>query len=142
MAGGTFDALLRIRRLAVDAAARELGAAIRAGDQARQARAALTEAMAREQAVGRAMAASDPALVPFAAWQARARRGLEEAAARERQAEDAITAAREALGAARGAARAIELAIARRTAAAAQAAAHAAQLELEDVAQSARARDS
>jgi flagellar FliJ protein len=135
MARATLDALLRMRRLAVDEAARALGAAIQEAERARQLMARLTDALTHECAVTRALAAEDPAFIPFAAWRARAQQEITQAAARLATTDEAVVAAQDALGAARGAARALETAIERRQAEEEAAALRAAQHTLDEVAQ-------
>lgn len=134
MAARTLEALLRLRRLAVEAAMQALAAAIQEEAQARGALAELEAAFAREQAAARALTGVTLGCDLFAAWQARSRPGL--AVAREwlRRAEQAAAEAQAGLGEARGAARAVELALERRRFAQRAAASREAQHELDDVA--------
>lgn len=134
MAHDTLEALLRIRRLAVEEAMRNVAASLQEASQARRALAALTEAIARERAIARDLMPADPRLAAFGPWQARTRQDIAHAAARLDHADRAIAAAQAALGEARGAARAMEAALERRRAEENAAAWRRAQHELEDVA--------
>lgn len=134
MAHDTLSTLLRLRRLAVDEAARVLGESLREEDQARDALARLADALAHECRVTRALASEDPVSTSFAAWRARTRQEMAEAAARLATASGMVTAAQDALGQARGGVRALETALARREAEDAMTTARAAQHTLDDMA--------
>jgi hypothetical protein len=116
MARDRLDTLLRLRRMAVQDRIRDLAAAIRAEEQACLAQAARTAAMARETAEARRLAEHDAALAGFVPWRARATQALLDAAAQVTHAGEATHTARALLGEARGAMRAVELALERRKA--------------------------
>src|SRR5277367_2378069 len=116
MARDTLDTLLRLRRLEVQEQMRALAAALRAEEQACQTRDAGAEAMLREVAEARTMAARDAALPAFVPWRARAAQALRDAEALAAVAGEATRAARAVLGRARGALRGVELAMERRQA--------------------------
>jgi flagellar export protein FliJ len=134
MARTTLDALLRLRRLAVDEAARALGAALRQEEQVRQVLARLDNALAHECKVTRAQATEDPVTSPFAAWGARTRQEMARVRTQLVATSQAVVAAQDALGEARGGLRALETAIARDQAEDAMTAARSAQHTLDDVA--------
>jgi hypothetical protein len=116
MARDRLDTLLRLRRMAVQDRIRDLAAAIRAEEQACRTQAACTEAMARETAEARRLADHDAALAGFMPWRARATRALLDAETQVTNAGAATHTARAQLGEARGAMRAVELAVDRRKA--------------------------
>lgn len=134
MARDTLDTLLRLRRLAVDEAARALGAALRQEAQATQVVARLEAMLAHESTVTRGLATEDRVATPFAAWRARARQEMIRARTDVAAAGAGVVAAQDALGEARGGLRALETAIARAQAEDATAAARSAQHTLDDMA--------
>ena len=117
MARDKLDTLLRLRRLAVQDRIRALAAAMRTEDQACRAQAACAQALVRETAEARTMAQRDAALAGFVPWRARATQALRDAEAQVTHAGEATRTAQAMLGAARGAMRAMELALERRKAA-------------------------
>lgn len=132
MARDKLDTLLRLRRLAVQDRIRDLAVAIRTEEQAILTQVARAEAITRETVEAQCMARSDAALAGFLPWRARATQALREAAAQMVQAGEATRDARSQLGEARGAMRAVELAMDRRKADADLAAQRAAQHAFDD----------
>jgi hypothetical protein len=114
MARDTLDTLLRLRRLEVRQQMRALAAAIQAEEQAHRTRDVCASTIVREAAEAQTLAQRDAALAGFEPWRAHARRALRDAEIRMAAAAEATQAAREVLGQARGAMRAVELAIERR----------------------------
>jgi hypothetical protein len=132
MARDPLDALLRLRRLAVREQMRNLAGAIRAEEQAHEAQLACAETITRETAEARSMAERNAAWAGFMLWRARATRALRDAEAQALHAHEATHAARSLLGDARGAMRAVELALDRRTVAAELTAQQVTQHALDD----------
>jgi len=132
MAREPLDTLLRLRRLEVQDRIRALATAIRAEESPHLARTACAEAIARETAAARSLAERDATLAGFAAWRARAVQALRAAEAQANQTANETQAARAALGDARGAMRAVELALERRKLATEQATQRSAQHALDD----------
>ena len=141
MARDTLDTLLRLRRLEVRQQMRALAEAMRAEDQAELTRDACANTMVREAAEARSLAEGDAALAGFEPWRARARQALRDAEGRMVTAAEATQAAREVLGQARGAMRAVELAIERRQVETDLAAQRSAQHALDDAARRPGAAD-
>ena len=132
MARDRLDTLLRLRRLAVQERIRDLATAIRTEQQSALTQAACAEAITRETAEAQRLAQRDAALAGFAPWRARATQALRDAEAQVTQAGKATQAARSELGAARGAMRAVELALERRKAGTDLAAQRSAQHAFDD----------
>jgi len=128
------DTLLRLRRLAVQDGMRALAEAIRIEEQACQAQAACAQAIVQETAEARHLADRDATLAGFAPWRARAAQALRDAEAHVAEAGEATQTARAMLGDARGAMRAMELALERRQAATELAVQRSAQHALDDAA--------
>ncbi len=116
MARDRLDILLRLLRMAVQDRIRDLAAAIRTEDQAVLTQAARAEAITLETVEARRMALSDAGLAGFLPWHARASHALRDADAHVIHAGEATGEARSQLGEARGAMRAVELAMDRRKA--------------------------
>jgi flagellar export protein FliJ len=95
--------LLRLRRLAVDEARRDLAACLRADEEAETAERAAAFAIHREQAAAASLEAGDAAVEAFAAWLPVGRAALEQARLGRAAAEAATVRARLALGTARSA---------------------------------------
>jgi len=114
MARDTLGTLLRLRRLEVRQQTSALAEAMRAEEQACQARDAWAATIVREAAEARAMAERDATLEGYVPWRARAAKSLQDATAQAVAAGEATRLARVALGDARGATRAVELAMERR----------------------------
>ena len=117
MARDQLEMLLRLRRLAVQDRMRELALAMRTEEAAGRTQAAAAQTLAQETAKARSMAESDAALAGFVPWRARATQAVRDADAQLRFAGEANRTAQTMLGEARGAVRAMELAIERRNAA-------------------------
>lgn len=116
MARDQLAMLLRLRRLAVQDRMRELALAMRTEEAAGRTRAATVQTLAQETAKARSMAQSDGALAGFVPWRARATQAVRDAEAQLAFAGQASRTAQTMLGEARGAVRAMELAIERRDA--------------------------
>ena len=134
MARDTLDTLLRLRRLEVRQQMRALAAAMRAEEQACGTRDTWAATIVREAAEARTLAEHDAALAGFVPWRTRATQTLRDAEAQAVAAGEATQAARVALGEARGAMRAVELAMERRQVEADLAGQRSAQHALEDAA--------
>jgi len=132
MARDKLDTLLRLRRLAVQDRMRALAAAIRTEEQACRAQAACAQTIVQETAEARHLAERDAALAGFVPWRARAAQALRDAEAQAIHAGEATQTARAMLGDARGAMRAMELALDRRKAATELATQRATQHALDD----------
>ncbi len=135
MAHDPLEALLRLRRLAVDEARRSVAACVDAEAEAEQAVARLKQAVERETEVASSLAADDADVEAFAAWLRRIR--PEQAAAylaRER-AETETVRARAVLAAARAAERAVEATLERQAAARQAEAERLAQRDIDEAAQ-------
>ena len=102
------EALLRLRRVAVDEARRGLAECLRIESEAAAAVAAIEAAIERETEVATSLAAGDAEVEAFAAWLRRIRPKQRAAHAAEDEAEAATVRARALLGAARAAVRAVE----------------------------------
>jgi hypothetical protein len=135
------DTLLRLRKLAVQDQIRALAAALRAEDVAHQARAVWADTIVRETTAARSLAGRDPALDGFIEWRARAVEALRGAEAQVAIAAAQAQTERSALGDARGAMRAVELALERRKVTADEAAQRAAQHALDDTSRPCSAHD-
>jgi hypothetical protein len=116
MARDKLDTLLRLRRLAVQDRIRDLAAAIRTEEQSVLTQAARAEAITRETMEAQRMAQIDAGLPGFVPWHTRATQALRDAEAQVIRASEATDKARSQLGEARGAMRAVELAMERRKA--------------------------
>ncbi len=134
MAGDALSALRRLRALEVEAVLRDLADHIQQEARARTAVATLTADLARESDLVRALSASDPRDTPSERWQARMREAIAEATTRADNAVAEIDSARTRLGAARGALRAVEVALDQRAAVRAVVTARRTQDELDDIA--------
>jgi hypothetical protein len=132
MARDKLDTLLRLRRLAVQDRIRDLAAAIRTEEQSVLTQAARAEAITRETMEAQRLALSDAGLAGFLPWHARATQALRDAGAEVIRAGEATGEARSQLGEARGAMRAVELAMDRRKADADLAAQRAEQHTFDD----------
>ncbi len=132
MARDTLDTLLRLRRQEVQQQMRALAAAMRAEDQACRIRDTCAATIVQETAEVRVIAERDAALAGFLPWRERATQALRDAEAQAAEAAEATRAARAALGAARGAMRAVELALERRQAETELASQRSAQHALDD----------
>ena len=132
MARDKLATLLRLRRLAVQDRIRDLAAAIRTEEQSILTQAARADAITRETVQAQCMAQSHAGLAGFLPWHARASQALQDAEAQVVLAGAATGEARSHLGAARGAMRAVELAMDRRKADADLAAQRAEQLAFDD----------
>jgi hypothetical protein len=132
MARDQLDMLLRLRRLAVQDRMRELAVAMRTEEEAGRTRAACAQTLAQETAKARSLAAGDAVLAGFVPWRARATQAVRDADAQLTFAGEANRTAQAMLGEARGAVRALELAIERRDAAAELGAQRLAQHALDD----------
>jgi flagellar export protein FliJ len=102
------EALLRLRRMAVDQVRRDLAECLRLESAAMTAVAAIKAAIARETEVASSLAAGDAEVEAFGAWLRRIRPMQLAALAAESAAETATVASRTLLGAARAAVRAAE----------------------------------
>src|SRR4029077_3754057 len=110
-AGMTHDpleALLRLRRLAVDEARRGLGDCLRAESEASAAVSSIEDAIARETEAATDLAKGDAEVEAFAAWLRRIRPKQPAAHEALDAAEREATEARVVLGAAQAAVRAVE----------------------------------
>jgi flagellar export protein FliJ len=134
MSGDPLETLLRMRRLAVDEARRELGACLRAEGEAAQTVAAIEAAIRRETAVATSLATGDAEVEAFAAWLRRIRPRQRAALAAEEAAEAGAVQARAVLGAARAAVRATEQMLEKRAVAMEADAQRQAQREIDEVA--------
>src|SRR5487761_2092713 len=108
MARDPLEALLRLRRLAVDEARRGVAACLDAEAEAMQAVARLKQAIERETEAASSLATNDADVEAFAAWLRRIRPEQAAAHAAREQAETETARARTVLAAARAAARAAE----------------------------------
>lgn len=102
------DATLRLRRLALEDAMRELAACFRAEAEADQAVAAVEAAIERETEAASSLTADDAVVEAFGVWLKRARQDLRSAEAVRVRAETETVRARAVLTAARGAVKAAE----------------------------------
>ena len=129
------ESLLRLRRLAVDEARRELGACLRAEGEATRAVAAIEEAIGRELAAAADLAKGDADVEAFGVWLRRIRPKQKAAEAAETAAEAETVRARAVLSAARAAVRAAEVMLEKHEAARAAQQEHQAQNQIDEVAQ-------
>ncbi len=107
------ETLIRIRRTALDAARRELGACLDAEREADVARSHAEAAIAREQRIAEHIEAGDAVVEAFAAWLPDARKRLRQVEAGCERCRGETARARAALSLARGAHEAAEDALAR-----------------------------
>jgi hypothetical protein len=114
MAGDTLGTLLRLRRLEVRQQMSALAVAMRAEEQACRTRDGWAATIVQEATEARAMAERDATLEGYVPWRARAAQSLRDATAQATAAGEATRVAQVALGEARGATRAVELAVERR----------------------------
>jgi flagellar export protein FliJ len=129
------EALLRLRRLAVDEARRGLAECLRVESEAASAVAAIEAAVHCETEVAASLSAGDAEVEAFAAWLRRIRPKQRAAHAAEEEAETATVSARAVLGAARAAVRAAEEMLEKHAAAVHAEAERRAQGEIDEVAQ-------
>jgi hypothetical protein len=132
MARDQLDMLLRLRQLAVQDRMRELALAMRTEEEAGRTQAASAQTLAQETAKARSLAEGDAALAGFVPWRARATQAVLDADAQLTAAGEASRTAQAMLGEARGAVRAMELAIERRNEAAELGVQRSAQHALDD----------
>jgi flagellar export protein FliJ len=135
MTEDSFEALLRLRRLAVDEARRDLGACLRAEAEAQHAVAAIEQAVGHETEVATDLAAGDAEVEAFAAWLRRIRPKQLAAEEAEQEAEASTARARAVLAAARAAVRATEIMLEKHEAAKRAEAERQAQHRIDEVAQ-------
>jgi flagellar export protein FliJ len=128
------EALLRLRRMTVDQARRDVAACLRIESEAAAAVAAIKASIARETEAATNLAAGDAEVEVFGAWLRRIRPMQHAALAAKDAAETAMVRARTVLGAARAAVRAAEDMLEKRAAAAQAAAEHKAQGEIDEAA--------
>lgn len=102
------DAVLRLRRLALDDAGREFADCLRRETEAEQATAAVEAAIVRETEAATSLSAGDAVVEAFGAWLRRAHRDLHAAQAAQERAEAETSRVRAILAAARAAVRAAE----------------------------------
>ena len=134
MSQDPLEALLRLRRMAVDESRRGLAACLRGESEAAAAVAAIEAAIERETEAATNLAAGDAEVEAFGAWLRRIRPKQEAAEAAEAEAETATARARMLLGAARAAVRAAEEMLAKRAAEAQAAAERKAQGDIDEIA--------
>ena len=135
------EALLRLRRMTVDEARRDVAECLRIESEAVAAVAAIKASIAHETAAATSLAAGDAEVEAFGAWFRRIRPTQLAALAAKDEAETAMVRARGVLGAARAAVRAAEKMLEKHAAAAQAAAEHRAQREIDEAAlQSERAK--
>jgi flagellar export protein FliJ len=134
MSQDPLEALLRLRRMAVDEARRDIAACLRVESEAAAAVAAIEAAIERETEAAISLAAGDAEVEAFGAWFRRIRPKQAAAEAAEAEAETATARARILLGAARAAVRAAEEMLEKRAAEAQAAAERKAQGEIDEIA--------
>ena len=135
MSRDPIEALLRLRKAAVDGARRDLAECLRAESEATAAVAAIESAIAREAELAANLAAGDAEVEAFGAWLRRIRPKQRSAHAAEQDAETATAQSRAVLAAARAAVRAAEEILERHAAVAQAGAQRRAQTEIDEVAQ-------
>ncbi len=128
-------AILRVRRLALDQATRELAECLRVETATGRAVAAVEQAIAQEQKAASSLAGDDLVVEMFGAWLKRARQDLRAAVDARERAEAETARARAVVAAARAAVAAIESELARKAAEQDAAAARREQQVLDEVAQ-------
>ncbi len=131
----TLAALVRVRRLALDAATRDLAAALRNEAQAAHVVSCIEQDMQRERAAAEDLRGDDADVEAFGLWLRRARQDLAEAEAMRDQSEAETTRARAAVGAARAALTAAETALEARRAEQRAAAQRREQAAIDEIAQ-------
>lgn len=131
-------ALVRLRRLTVDAARRDLAACVADETVAQEAARSIEMAIARETTAACSLEGGDQAVQAFAAWLQRIRPSAREAALAVERAVLRTAEARAVVAAARAAAEAAETLMARRAAARATEQARADQHALDEAAGAAR----
>lgn len=128
------EALLRLRRTAVDEARRGLAHCLRVEGEAAASVSAIEAAIERETELASSLAAGDAEVESFALWLRRIRPKQRAAQAAELEAATATARARAVLGAARAAVRAVEATLEKHAAAAQAEAERRAQAEIDEVA--------
>lgn len=116
MARDPLDSVLRLRRLARDAALRDLATALRQEAVCAQTVAALEATIVRETEAAANLAGDDGVVETFGVWLRRARQELDGAAAARDAAGEEVVLGRAVLAAARAAVRAAEELLARQEA--------------------------
>ncbi|HSU06208.1 MAG TPA: flagellar FliJ family protein [Acetobacteraceae bacterium] len=106
--------VLRLRRMVLDDASRELADCLRQETEAQQAVTGVETAIARETDVATSLSADDAVVEAFGVWLRRARQDLRAAVAVRQRAEMETTRSRAILAAARAAAKAAEQLMAER----------------------------
>lgn len=134
MSSEPLEALLRLRRLAVDEARRGLAECLRLESEAATAVSAIRASMERETEAATSLMAGDAEVEAFAAWLRRILPKLHAAEVAEAEAEAATVEARGVLGAARAGVRAVEETLERHAAAAQAEAERKAQAEIDEAA--------
>ena len=135
MSRDPLEALLRLRKAAVDEARRALAERLRAESEATATVAAIESAITREAEVAADLAVGDAEVEAFGAWLQRIRPKQRSAHAAGQDAETATAQSRAVLGAARAAVRAAEEMLERQAAAAQAKAQKSAQSALDEVTQ-------
>jgi flagellar export protein FliJ len=128
------EALLRLRRMTVDEARRDVAECLRIESEAVAAVAAIKASIAHETAAATSLAAGDAEVEAFGAWFRRIRPTQLAVLAAKDEAETAMVRARGVLGAARAAVRAAEKMLEMHAAAARAATEHRAQIEIDEAA--------
>ncbi|MDE2580701.1 MAG: flagellar FliJ family protein [Rhodospirillales bacterium] len=126
--------VLRLRRLALEAALRDLAAALRQEAACAQTVAALEAAIAQETAAAASLAGDDSVVEAFGVWLRRTRRELDGAAVARDAAGAEVELGRAVLAAARAAVRAAETLAASREAEQCRNAARQEQKDLDEIA--------
>ncbi|MGH7041750.1 MAG: flagellar FliJ family protein [Acetobacteraceae bacterium] len=134
MARDPLAPVLRLRRMARDAALGNLAAALRQEAAAAQAVAVLETTIARETETAASLTGDDSVVEAFGVWLRHARRDLDRAAAVRDAAGEEVVLGRAVLGAARAAVRAAEELLARRDAEQREAETRAEQRALDEIA--------
>jgi flagellar export protein FliJ len=127
------DAVLRLRRLAMEDATRDLVECLRGEAEAQQAMAAVEATIHRETEAASSLTGDDAVVEAFGVWLKRARKDLLAAQARREHFESETARVRAALAVARAAVKATELLIAKQAAAADAEAARQEQHDLDEI---------
>jgi flagellar export protein FliJ len=127
------DAVLHLRRQALEEAARDLAECLRGEEEAGRAVAAVEAAIERETEVASSLEVGDAVVEAFGIWLKRARKDLFAAQAARDKSESETARARAVLAVARAAVKATEHLIAARAAAAAQEAERQEQRGLDEI---------
>lgn len=133
MARDPIEALLKVRKLAVDAAQQDFAACLRTEGEANRRERVARDAIASESATATRLDADDAAVEAFAAWLPVGRTALAEAEADAERARADTARARAALSVARSAMQAVEELLAERAAQRAAERERRAQAELDDL---------